>query len=158
MKAIIVGGGIGGLATAVALDQRGWQVEVLERAPAFTEAGAGLSLWPNALRALDRLGLGDTVRGRAVLTGWEALDPGDDRIPARIRQISFSTGLAGTGFTEVEVVDRSAWRERERTMWEEAAGLDPGSDPSLQSFHEEGVRVLQTFPLVRRVLAIAIAP
>ena len=69
MKAIIVGGGIGGLATAVALDQRGWQVEVLERAPAFTEAGAGLSLWPNALRALDRLGLGDTVRGRAVLTG-----------------------------------------------------------------------------------------
>ena len=69
MKAIIVGGGIGGLATAVALDQRGWQVEVLERAPAFTEAGAGLSLWPNALRALDRLGLGDTVRGRAVPTG-----------------------------------------------------------------------------------------
>ena len=69
MKAIIVGGGIGGLATAVALGQQGWQVEVLERAPAFTEAGAGLSLWPNALRALDRLGLGDTVRGRAVLTG-----------------------------------------------------------------------------------------
>ena len=69
MKAIIVGGGIGGLATAVALGQRGWQVEVLERAPAFTEAGAGLSLWPNALRALDRLGLGDIVRSRAVLTG-----------------------------------------------------------------------------------------
>ena len=69
MKAIIVGGGIGGLATAVALDQHGWQVEVLERAPAFTEAGAGLSLWPNALRALDQLGLGDIVRGRAVLAG-----------------------------------------------------------------------------------------
>jgi len=43
-------------------------------------------------------------------------------------------------------------------MWEEAAGLDPGTDPSLQSFHDEGVRVLQTFPLVRRVLAIAVAP
>ena len=96
--------------------------------------------------------------GRAVLTGWEALDPDDGRVPARIRQISFSTGLAGTGFTAVEVVDRPAWRERERTMWEEAAGLDPGTDPSLQSFHDEGVRVLQAFPLVRRVLAIAIAP
>jgi len=42
-------------------------------------------------------------------------------------------------------------------MWEEAAGLDPGTDPSLQSFHGEGVRVLEAFALVRRVLAIAIA-
>ncbi len=39
MKAIIIGGGIGGLASAVALAQRGWQVEVLERAAEFTEAG-----------------------------------------------------------------------------------------------------------------------
>jgi len=84
--------------------------------------------------------------GRAVLTGWEALDPDDGRVPARIRQISFSTGLAGTGFTAVEVVDRPAWRERERTMWEEAAGLDPGTDPSLQSFHDEGVRGAAGFP------------
>jgi SAM-dependent methyltransferase len=96
--------------------------------------------------------------GRAVVTGWEALDPDDERIPARHRQTNFAAGLAGTGFTAVEVVDRPAWRQRERAMWEEAAGLDPGTDPSLQSFHDEGVRVLQTFPLVRRVLAIAIAP
>ncbi|PRX66919.1 2-polyprenyl-6-methoxyphenol hydroxylase-like FAD-dependent oxidoreductase [Nonomuraea fuscirosea] len=61
-KAIIVGGGIGGLATAVAFHRRGWQVEVLERAPAFTEAGAGLSIQPNGLRALDALGLGDRLR------------------------------------------------------------------------------------------------
>jgi 2-polyprenyl-6-methoxyphenol hydroxylase-like FAD-dependent oxidoreductase len=44
-------------------------VEVLERAPEFTEVGAGLSLWPNALRALDALGVGEPVRGRAVLEG-----------------------------------------------------------------------------------------
>jgi 2-polyprenyl-6-methoxyphenol hydroxylase-like FAD-dependent oxidoreductase len=69
MKAIIVGGGIGGLASALALTQEGWQVEVLERAPEFTEVGAGLSLWPNALRALDALGVGEPVRGRAVLEG-----------------------------------------------------------------------------------------
>jgi 2-polyprenyl-6-methoxyphenol hydroxylase-like FAD-dependent oxidoreductase len=69
MKAIIVGGGIGGLASAVALSQHGWQVEVLERAPAFTEAGAGLSLWPNALRALDALGVAEAIRGRARLEG-----------------------------------------------------------------------------------------
>jgi len=69
MKAITVGGGIGGLASAVALARRGWQVEVLERAAEFTEAGAGLSLWPNALRALDALGVGEVIRGRARLEG-----------------------------------------------------------------------------------------
>jgi len=69
MKAIIVGGGISGLASAVALGRYGWQVEILERAGQFTEAGAGLSLWPNALRALDALGVGESVRGRARLEG-----------------------------------------------------------------------------------------
>jgi 2-polyprenyl-6-methoxyphenol hydroxylase-like FAD-dependent oxidoreductase len=49
MKAIIAGGGIAGLASGLALTRRGWEVEVLERATEFTEAGAGLSLWPNAL-------------------------------------------------------------------------------------------------------------
>ncbi|MFF9011580.1 FAD-dependent monooxygenase [Streptomyces sp. NPDC014870] len=60
--ATVVGGGIGGLAAALALHRRGWRVEVLERAPRFTEIGAGISLWPNALRALEALGTADTVR------------------------------------------------------------------------------------------------
>lgn len=61
----VVGAGIGGLATAIAFTRIGWQVQVLERAPALTAPGAGLSLWPNALRALDALGIGDRVRARA---------------------------------------------------------------------------------------------
>jgi 2-polyprenyl-6-methoxyphenol hydroxylase-like FAD-dependent oxidoreductase len=69
MKAIVVGGGIAGLASALALIGRGWSVEVIEQAPEFTEVGAGLSLWPNALRALDALGVGDEVRGMAALEG-----------------------------------------------------------------------------------------
>ncbi len=68
-KAIVVGGGIAGLASAIALRQRGWEVEVLEQAPAFAEVGAGLSLWPNALNALDELGVGAVVRERSVLDG-----------------------------------------------------------------------------------------
>ncbi|MGW6060479.1 FAD-dependent monooxygenase [Streptomyces sp. NPDC055189] len=69
--ATIVGGGIGGLAAAIALHRRGWHVEVLERAPEFTEIGAGISLWPNALRALEALGLADAVRelGAVEATG-----------------------------------------------------------------------------------------
>ena len=64
-SAVVVGGGIGGLATAIALTERGWRVRVLERAPGFTEVGAGISLWSNALRALDVIGPGiaDKVRG-----------------------------------------------------------------------------------------------
>ncbi|WP_422733300.1 FAD-dependent monooxygenase [Micromonospora sp. WMMD558] len=64
--AVVVGGGIGGLAAAVALHRHGWRVSVLERAPQLGEVGAGLTLMTNALRALDALGLGDTIRSQGV--------------------------------------------------------------------------------------------
>lgn len=53
---VVVGGGIGGLAAAAGLHRRGWDVRVLEQAPEFTEIGAGISLWPNAFRALEVIG------------------------------------------------------------------------------------------------------
>ncbi|MET9633748.1 FAD-dependent monooxygenase [Lentzea sp. NPDC006480] len=74
-RVVVAGGGIGGLATAVALHQRGIPVVVLERAPEFREIGAGLSLWPNAMRALDSLGLAAQVRAAgAVETGGGVRD------------------------------------------------------------------------------------
>jgi 2-polyprenyl-6-methoxyphenol hydroxylase-like FAD-dependent oxidoreductase len=83
MKAIIIGGGIGGLASAVALARRGWQVEVLERAPEFTEVGAGLSVWANGLRALDALGVGEAVRRHAALEGQGGIQDNGGRWLAR---------------------------------------------------------------------------
>lgn len=65
-SAVIVGGGIGGLAAAVALQNEGWSPLVLERAPGNEPLGAGLTLWPNAVRALGLLGLADALRGCAV--------------------------------------------------------------------------------------------
>jgi len=65
-RIIISGGGIGGLATALALAQRGFQITVLERAPHYQEIGAGIQLGPNAFHAFDRLQLGDAVRAIAV--------------------------------------------------------------------------------------------
>ncbi len=56
-SALIIGAGIGGLAAAVGLRRIGWSVTVLERSPIIAEVGAGLTLWPNAERALDVLGL-----------------------------------------------------------------------------------------------------
>ncbi|RDI49768.1 FAD-dependent monooxygenase [Nocardia mexicana] len=66
-RAIVVGGGIGGLATAIALTRRDWQVEVLERAAVAADAGSGLGLWPNGVRALDALTVGERVRARAMV-------------------------------------------------------------------------------------------
>ena len=60
-RALVVGAGIGGLATAIALQRTGREVLVLERAPQLREIGAGISLWPNAVKALRRLGIGDAV-------------------------------------------------------------------------------------------------
>src|SRR6185436_9382519 len=61
-KAIIIGGGIGGLAAARALEQAGIAATVLEQAVQLREVGAGISLWTNAVKALAKLGLGEEVR------------------------------------------------------------------------------------------------
>jgi 2-polyprenyl-6-methoxyphenol hydroxylase-like FAD-dependent oxidoreductase len=58
---VVVGAGIAGLATAVALQRLGHRVAILEERT-DTTAGAGISIWPNALAALDEIGLGDAVR------------------------------------------------------------------------------------------------
>jgi 3-hydroxybenzoate 6-monooxygenase len=63
---IVAGGGIGGLAAALALAKTGYRVTVLEQAPAFGEIGAGIQLGPNAFHALDRLGVGAESRANAV--------------------------------------------------------------------------------------------
>jgi 2-polyprenyl-6-methoxyphenol hydroxylase-like FAD-dependent oxidoreductase len=60
-RALVVGAGIAGLAAAIALQRSGREVVVLERAPELRGIGAGISLWPNAVNALRRLGIGDAV-------------------------------------------------------------------------------------------------
>ena len=61
MKAILIGGGIGGLTAAIALRRAGIDAEVYERSPVLKEVGAGISLWPNATKALTLLGLGEEL-------------------------------------------------------------------------------------------------
>ncbi|WP_128817753.1 FAD-dependent monooxygenase [Streptomyces sp. S063] len=67
--AVVAGGGIGGLTAAVALSRRGWRVTVCERASALTGIGAGIVLAPNALRALESIGLGPAVSAGEPLAG-----------------------------------------------------------------------------------------
>lgn len=90
----VLGGGIGGLAAAIALSQKGARVTVLEQAPEITEVGAGLQISPNGVRVLAALGLQqaalaasmrstgvwlrDGVSGREVVDlNFDAMAPGD---------------------------------------------------------------------------------
>lgn len=68
LPVIVAGGGIGGLAAALALVRQGFTVKVLEQAPEIGEIGAGIQLGPNAFHAFDALGIGEKARGRAVYT------------------------------------------------------------------------------------------
>ena len=63
---VIAGGGIGGLAAALALARKGFKSIVLEQAPQFGEIGAGIQIAPNAWHALDALGVGQLVKKEAV--------------------------------------------------------------------------------------------
>ncbi|MGP3533566.1 FAD-dependent monooxygenase [Microbacterium sp. RD1] len=62
MRAIVAGGGIVGLVSAIALRKQGIEAVVCEQAPEIRAAGAGLGLWANALAVFDELGIGDDVR------------------------------------------------------------------------------------------------
>ncbi len=61
LKVVIIGSGIGGLTAGIALAQAGYQVEIYDRVGELRPAGAGISLWSNGVKVLNRLGLGDQI-------------------------------------------------------------------------------------------------
>ncbi len=82
---IVAGGGIGGLAAALALVRQGFAVKVLEQAAEIGEIGAGIQLGPNAFYAFDALGIGDKARSRSVLTDEMVMhDAIDETLVGRI--------------------------------------------------------------------------
>src|SRR5262252_2256179 len=86
----IVGGGVGGLAAALALERRGAEIVVCEQSPALSEIGAGLNLSPNALKALRALGVEDAVIAMGsesdflVIRSWKS-----GRVISRMRRGAF---------------------------------------------------------------------
>ena len=76
MRIAIVGGGIGGLTTALALKEFGFEAEVYEQAPVLLDVGAAIAVWPNALRVLERLGVADAILAHSgVMDEIRWLDP-----------------------------------------------------------------------------------
>ena len=84
---LIAGGGLGGLAAAVALGQQGLRCAVFEKSGALREIGAGLSIWPNATRALRTLGLLDEALRRSQLLTGLRLQTWRGRILSEIRAV-----------------------------------------------------------------------
>jgi len=96
----IVGGGVGGLATALALERRGAEIVVCEQSPALNEIGAGLNLSPNALMALRVLGVEDQVIALGcesdflVIRSWKS-----GRIISRMRRGAFRQQFGAPNLT-----------------------------------------------------------
>src|ERR1039458_9301600 len=67
LDVLVVGAGIAGLAAAIALDRAGIRVQVIEKATALTQAGTALSLWPNALAALELIGLSKAIAAIGIV-------------------------------------------------------------------------------------------
>lgn len=82
-NALVVGGGIAGLAVARGLLRGGWEVEVRERSAGPPRTGGALGMWPPAMAALDHLGLGDQVRTRAEERSVMRLARSDGTVMAR---------------------------------------------------------------------------
>ncbi|TQS24782.1 NAD(P)/FAD-dependent oxidoreductase [Microbispora sp. KK1-11] len=92
MRIVVVGAGLGGVAAAVGLHRLGHEVTLFERAVELREAGTGIVVMPNGLRALDALGLAEDVRGHVIHTARGGLRDRRGRPllvtdPARARQV-----------------------------------------------------------------------
>ena len=82
---LVAGGGIGGMAAALALVRQGFDVKVLEQAPQLGEIGAGLQVGPNGFAAFDALGVGELARAKAVYTDEMVMhDALDEALVGRI--------------------------------------------------------------------------
>ncbi|MBU7574309.1 MAG: FAD-dependent monooxygenase, partial [Hydrogenophaga sp.] len=89
----VVGGGIGGLAAAVALRHRGISVAVYEQSGVLREVGAGIFVYPNSLRQLERMGLGDALA----------------RVGAKVGAGSEYYRMDGTVVGKILTTDSSGW-------------------------------------------------
>ncbi len=86
-EVLIAGGGLGGLAAALALSRKGIPSRVLEQSSEFREIGAGIHLAPNVFRACDRLGVLERMKAKAVF----------------VDHLSMMDGLTGEEITRVRV-------------------------------------------------------
>lgn len=96
LTAVIVGAGIGGLSSAVALRRSGFTAEVYDQAPALGDVGAGIGLWPGAIRSLEELGVADWFwQLRTCPFRWAETAAPDGRVLTGFEVTGMTAGAAG---------------------------------------------------------------
>jgi 2-polyprenyl-6-methoxyphenol hydroxylase-like FAD-dependent oxidoreductase len=105
-KIAVIGGGIGGLTAAIALARQGLAVEVYEQAPALKEVGAGVGIWPNAMAALEQIGLADQVARLGVRIDRQGLMRPDGSwllcLPAELMTQRWGAGFVAVHRAELQ--------------------------------------------------------
>lgn len=138
----IAGGGIGGLTLAVALQQQGMEVAVFELQAEIRDTGAGISLWPNALAALDSIGLGQAVRaiGRSSSSGGTRKLDGRDGLTFSSRRFEAALG---------EGLSRRYRSACSSGGWRRSPATGPASKPwpPTADATDESVRCGLTYPV-----------
>jgi len=135
----IVGGGIGGLAAALALERRGAEVIVAEQSPELSEIGAGLNLTPNAVKALRALGVEDAVN--AIASGSEFLNIRSwksGRYISRMRRGDFKQKFGAPNLSvhraDLLEVLAGALRATEIRLGLRAVAVEPGEQSAVARF------------------------
>ena len=129
-RVAIIGGGIGGLTAALALEQRGAEVIVCEQSPVHSEIGAGINLTPNAVKAFRALGADRAVEDISwasefqIIRSWKS-----GRTISRIRRGDFREKFGAPLLTmhRADLLDvlRGALRATEIRLGKRCVGVDP---------------------------------
>ena len=132
MRAVIAGGGIGGLTAALSLHEVGIDVQVLESAREMRALGVGINLLPHATRELVELGLGDQLADVAIPTGKLAYF---DRFGSPIWKSPAASPPAtgGRSTRSIGVSSRCSCCERSRSAWASAPMYPIGSNGGSQA-------------------------
>jgi len=93
-KALVIGGGIGGLATAIALRQAGMDVQVFEAVREVKEVGAGITVWSNAVKAIQRLGLKDELEAIGMPATYRSIYTARGELLSKIKVDQLANGLS----------------------------------------------------------------
>lgn len=130
-----MGGGIGGLAAAIGLRRVGWVATVIERHPVLDDVGAGISLAANGIRALDVLGVGDTVReaGRYQYAAGTRTPSGRwlARIDGAALERKAGTPIVGTARSVLHQLLRAALPQEALMVGVEVSGVEcSGTGPA----------------------------
>ncbi|CAL9647725.1 FAD-dependent monooxygenase [Streptomyces sp. enrichment culture] len=140
--AVVVGGGIGGLAAAIGLHRTGWEVTVVERAPVLADVGAAISLHANGIRALDTLGVGEAVRAasRPQYTGGTRTPGGGwlARMDGAVLERELGTPIVGITRAELHRLLRSALPEGALAIGAEAVSAGPAGAGRVRVTLKEG--------------------